>query len=126
MTVDDDIMAAMTKVYPPTTPKPCVECPWVRTARPGHLGPATAEEWCEIAHGEPPVACHMTIKRVDLEGIGNWEDPAMRQCAGAAIFRANISKTPLNPSIARGEPDRNLVFSWDDEFISHHEGDHDD
>lgn len=115
----DDIIAEMTKQYPPTTPRPCIECPWVRTATPGHLGPSTAEEWCEVAHSDLPVACHLTVR--PGQG-GKWDDGVVRQCAGAAIFRANISKTPRNPSIARGEPDRKLVFAWDDEFVAHHEG----
>ena len=52
--------------------------------------------------------------------MGKWDDPAIRQCAGAAIFRGNICKTPRNPQIERRDADYELVFSWDNEFIEHH------
>lgn len=103
---------------PEVTKKPCNECPWLRTARRGHLGPNTAVEWAEIAHGEGPVACHETIKYTGQD----WKE--MRQCAGMAIFRANIFKTPRHPRVVRAdERNTELVFAWDDEFIAHHEGD---
>lgn len=102
---------------PDVTVRPCNECPWLRTARPGHLGPNTAKEWAEMAHGESPVACHETITHADQD----WRE--LRQCAGMAIFRANIFKTPRHPKVARAkEPDTDRVFAWDDEFIAHHEG----
>jgi hypothetical protein len=64
----------------------------------------------------------MTIKRTDDDGYGKWDDPAIRQCAGSAIFRANICKSPRNPEVARAdEADRVTVFGWDNEFIDHHE-----
>lgn len=110
--------------FPPATANPCAECPWVRTAIPGYLGPLTADAWCEVAHGESPIACHMTIKHthVDEDGdpAGDWDDPAMRQCKGAAIFRGNISKSPRHPQILRAEQDYELVFGWDNQFIEHH------
>lgn len=110
------------KQFPDTTPNPCAQCPWRRDALPGHLGPMTAEEWCEVAHSEAPIACHMTIKRTDASGHGEWDDPAMRQCKGAAIFRGNISKEPRHPQICRADADYVTVFGWDNEFIDYHEG----
>lgn len=108
-------------VLPEALPKPCNECPWRREAAAGWLGPHTAQEWCDIAHGEGPVACHKTIKVVNDEGVGEWSDPAIKQCAGLAIFRANICKSPRNPDIVVYPADREAVFSWDNEFIDHHD-----
>lgn len=100
---------------PEATARPCVECPWLRTAVRGHLGPNTAEEWTEIAHTDSPIACHMTIDH-------NHQDwPELRQCAGSAIFRANVFKEPRHPKVARAERDEQRVFSSDQEFIDHHE-----
>lgn len=108
---------AMTRdEYPAPVPKPCRECPWRRNATPGHLGPFTADEWLEVAHGEYPIACHMTIPPG-----GGWGDQT-RQCAGAARFRANVCKSPRNPTIAAGPQDPERVFSRNAEFREHHEG----
>lgn len=80
----------------------------------------TAEQWCDVAHSDLPIACHTTIKTVDETGHGEWSE--MKQCTGAAIFRANVGKLPRDHRvIAADEPDTELVFAWDDEFIDHHE-----
>lgn len=99
---------------PAVTKRPCVECPWVRSSTAGHLGPHTPEEWVELAHQDGPIACHMTIDHDEQD----WTE--LRQCAGSAIFRANVYKTPRHPNVAVGKRDEKLVFSWDDEFIAHH------
>lgn len=111
-----DIRDAVSREYPEAVKEPCNDCPWRRESLPGWLGPQTADEWCEAAHGEVAIACHQTIP----EG-GGWGDKT-RQCKGAAIFRANICKSPHNPTIETGPADRERVFSWDDEFKAHHEG----
>lgn len=113
--VSEDEARSILDALPEATAKPCNECPWVRTALPGHLGPNTAEEWAELAHSDSPIACHMTITDE------SWADPNMRQCAGSAIFRANIWKSPRHPNVARAkERNTEAVFAWDDEFIAHH------
>lgn len=100
---------------PTPTAKPCRECPWKRDSVRGHLGPNSAEEWLEIAHSDSPIACHMTVKSDDQD----WAE--LRQCGGSAIFRANVCKTPRHPNVAvADEPDTQLVFAWDDEFVEHH------
>lgn len=106
---------------PPATPKPCNDCPWRRNAVPGWLGPYDAQEWVQMAHGEEPIACHQTIKDVDDYGTGDWNHPAMKQCAGAAIYRANVCKSPRNPAVARADaPDRETVFATPYQFIEYH------
>lgn len=101
---------------PHVTAKPCNECPWLRTSRPGYLGPVTAQEWINTAHSEAVIACHQTIKY-------NGQDVSeMRQCAGAATFRTNVFKSPRHPNIATSdEPDRETVFGNNKEFLDHHE-----
>lgn len=103
---------------PESTKVPCNECPWRRDSTPGHLGPHSAEQWILGVHGEGAIACHMTITDQ------NWDDPGMRQCAGAAQFRKNVWKLPRDPKIAVAEErDTETVFAWNDEFLEHHNGD---
>ena len=119
--VDPD--AFLDRIYGRTLPGPtrlpCDECPWRRGSVPGHTGPMSPQEWAQAAHGEAPIACHKTVRGDD----GDWNDPGqMRQCAGAAQFRANIHKQPINPTVAvAGERDTDTVFGWHDEFIAHHD-----
>ena len=109
------------KLMRPPAKNPCNDCPWRRDAIPGWLGPHTAEEWTQMAHADGQIACHQTIP-ADTPEDGSDLDQ-MTACAGAAIFRANIAKSPRP---LRGLPeyrlaaDRERVFSWDDEFIAYH------
>jgi hypothetical protein len=78
----------------------------------GWLGPYTAEEWEQLAHGEEPIACHLSI-----EESGSW-DGAL-QCRGAASYRANVAKSPRDPEVVVGPKDPN-VFGFR-EFRTYHE-----
>jgi hypothetical protein len=100
--------------YPPPTKVPCNDCPWRRVATAGWLGPYSPERWVQAAHGESAIACHKTITNEE------WDDPGMLQCAGAATYRANVHKLPLNPTIARLEQDHERIFSTPQEFLKHH------
>lgn len=115
----NEIMVVLDQL-PPVTPKPCSQCPWRRTAMRGFLGPHTPQEWIEQIHAEGPIACHQTIPD-DLDGWDAWRSPGIRQCAGAARFRANVIKRPRHPKIAVGPTDV-TVFATNDEFISYHLG----
>jgi hypothetical protein len=86
--------------------RPCSDCPWRRDALPGWLGSMTADEWTAAVHGEASVECHTLLGA---------------QCAGAAIYRANICKLPRDPRQLRLPKDRAAVFGRPGEFISHHE-----
>lgn len=108
---------------PEAMPNPCAECPFSRKSTPGWLGPLSGKQWVAAAHGEVAIACHMTIKDTDEEGNGDWSHPDIRQCRGAAIFRANVCKSPRDPEVAVGPADEERVFRWDDEFLSHHDSD---
>lgn len=111
LTIED----ALTREYPEATAAPCRECPWRRKAAPGWLGPTNAEDWIEVVHSEAPIACHKTIPKG-----GGWGGKT-QQCRGAAIFRANVCKQPMNPSITTGPEDKERVFSSNAEFFEHHD-----
>lgn len=86
--------------------KPCKDCPWKRNSLKGWLGEASPEDWLHTARGEGVVKCHVVKNQ---------------QCAGIAIFRGNICKSPRNKSCLVLPADRETVFSWDDEFLAHHQ-----
>jgi len=93
---------------------PCSECPWRRVAPAGWLGPETAEGWINIVLGDGLIACHMTIPGHDLAD--------MTQCAGAAIFRANVAKIPRSSAVHKLPKNRDEVFATPAEFRQHHQG----
>ena len=100
---------------PEPTKKPCNECPWRRAAGPGFLGPHPADEWAAMAHSGGPIACHKTIKVEE-----DWSQPNLRQCAGAATFRANAAIPARSSEVATGPADTQHVFVRSEEFIEHH------
>lgn len=87
--------------------KPCSDCPWRRDSIKGWLGGMTPEEWLDAIHG-------MGDTFIDCHTING------PQCAGAAIYRANISKLPRNPMILQLPKDKESVFSTPMEFLKHH------
>ena len=102
---------------PPATVRTCGECPWRRESAPGWLGPFTVDQWLGIAHGEAPIACHETIQGDD----DDWDNGTIRQCAGAAQYRRNVAKRPLDPEVAvADEVDTVRVFGRPTEFREHH------
>lgn len=99
---------------PTSVKEPCAECPWRREALAGWLGPQTAREWIEMVHGEAPIMCHRTCNpEASYDGT--------RQCRGAAIFRANVCKSPRREDVAVGPEDKEQVFASSQEFLNHHE-----
>lgn len=101
---------------PESTKTPCNECPWWRESWAGHLGPYNAMQWTQLAHSDQPIACHLTITQEY-----SWEQEGLRQCAGAAIYRANVCKSPRNPEVVVLPADREAVFASSTEFVDHHE-----
>ena len=91
---------------------PCGDCPWRRDSIKGWLGDMTAQEWLQMAHGEGKADCHATMQANDEP----W------QCAGLAIYRANVCKSVRDPEAMRLPADRVKVFSFG-EFVKHHDGD---
>lgn len=85
---------------------PCTDCPWARESVQGWLGSNTVDEWLAAAHGEEVIPCHV-------------HDGA--QCAGAAIYRANVCKLPRDAEQLRLARDRERVFATPREFKTHHD-----
>jgi len=100
---------------PPATANPCDDCPWRRVATRGWLGPFSAEEWLQIVHSDIAIACHQTLK-----GGDGWDQPGVKQCRGAAIFRENRFKSPRDPAVVTGPRDTERVFATNEEFLEHH------
>lgn len=84
---------------------PCSDCPFARNALAGWLGNLSIEDWIQAVHGEALIDCHTLIGP---------------QCAGAAIYRANVCKLPHDSRILRLRPSRELVFASPMEFRKHH------
>lgn len=84
---------------------PCSDCPFARASLRGWLGSSTMGEWIAAVHGEALIECHTTDK----------------QCAGAAIYRANVCKLPRDLDLLRLPADKVTVFANPKEFRSHHE-----
>jgi len=57
------------------------------------------------AHGEERIECHTLLGA---------------QCAGAAIYRANVAKRPRDKGVLLLERDRRTVFATPTEFMEHH------
>ncbi len=121
-TDQEGLMNVWGRGYPDATPEPCNDCPWRRVATPGWLGPYLPSDWIKIVHGESPIACHQTIRVEEGATEGDWDDPKMRQCRGAAIFRANVAKSPKHPDIVTGPADEESCFGSNEEFLEHHGG----
>lgn len=101
----------MLMAIPEVRKTPCFDCPWRRESAAGWLGPNTAEEWEALAHSDAIIACHITID--ETSGVyGN-------QCAGVAIYRSNICKSPRDPQIVILPADKDTVFGYG-EFVKYH------
>jgi hypothetical protein len=87
--------------------KPCSDCPWARDSLQGWLADLTPEQWIAAAHGETRMECHTLLGA---------------QCAGAAIYRANVCKSVRDEATLVLPPDRRRVFAWSTEFLAHHKG----
>lgn len=85
--------------------RPCSDCPMARLALPGWLGGADPEEYRRLAHSDALVSCHA------IRGT---------QCAGIAIYRANVAKRCDPPNLVMPK-DQRLVFATPMEFLAHHE-----
>jgi hypothetical protein len=84
---------------------PCSDCPFARTALRGWLGSLTVDEWVLSVHGEDKIECHALLGA---------------DCAGAAIYRANVCKTLRDRAALKLPADRVTVFASPVEFAKHH------
>lgn len=88
---------------------PCSDCPWSRKCVRGWTGPNDVATWIAAVHADERITCH-TRKQPNGE---HW------QCAGAAIYRSNVSKNPRDKSLLLLPANTKLVFTWG-EFERHH------
>lgn len=103
----------------PPTGTPCGECPWRRKSLPGWLGPHSAEEWNAGVHGDHEIACHLSIPEHFVDDV-DADTSELLTCSGAAIYRANVCKSPRNVPREHALPaDRVTVFGHG-EFLAHH------
>jgi hypothetical protein len=86
--------------------KPCSDCPMARSALPGWLGGASAEEYRQLAHSDAVVDCHVITNQ---------------QCAGMAIYRSNVCKSVHGTSNLKLPRDTEKVFATPMEFMDHHD-----
>jgi hypothetical protein len=100
---------------------PCGSCPFTRASKPGELGGSPVDIYIGQAYGPFVLPCHCACNFDDP----NWKDKSLDtpQCAGAAIFRANIGVAPNLPDAIHALPaDRERVFSNEEELVAHHVG----
>lgn|ERR1041384_3997814 len=91
--------------------EPCPDCPFSRQSLSGWLGNLTVDEWIRSAHGESVIDCHALVSK----------SGAAFQCAGAAIYRANIAKKCWPQTGALELPRNKIkVFTSPMEFQEHH------
>lgn len=85
--------------------KPCSDCSWARASLKGWTGDVPPEGWIEDVHGEARIECHTKLGA---------------QCAGAAIYRSNVLKSPRDKSLLILPANKLLVFARPQEFLDHH------
>ena len=98
---------------------PCSNCPFSRAVAPGALGGSPVETFIGQAYGPFVLPCHKACDFSDPD----WKAKAIDtpQCAGAAIFRANVKVAPMMPPSLHALPeDKVTVFASAVEFYAHH------
>lgn len=97
---------------------PCSACPFHRGVQPDALGGSSPEKYVGQVTGPFWLPCHMHSNFADP----NWKtDTSKAQCAGAAIFRANVGVIDKMPdALLHLPPDPNKVFASYTEFYAHH------
>lgn len=96
--------------------KPCAECPFSKATAPGMTGGSDPGVYIGQGMGPFFLPCHMDPKY--YEDRNSLE---LTQCAGAAIYRANIGVSDIMPdTLLSLPPDKDLVFADPAELLSHH------
>lgn len=98
--------------------KPCKDCPFSKTVIPGGLGGSDPSVYIGQGHGPFYLPCHKTCDFTDPDWKDNIQN--QKQCAGAAIYRANIERQQFMPdSLLKLDKD-NSVFESPEELYAHH------
>ena len=98
--------------------EPCPACPFVKTVEPGALGGSSIAVYIGQSMGPFMLPCHKHCNFNDPYWKLKIEDTP--QCAGAAMFRANIGVADLMPAALHSLPKSDKVFGSAAEFFAHH------
>jgi hypothetical protein len=99
--------------------KPCKECPFSRAIEPGATGGADPSVYVGQAYGPFWLPCHMD--KDYTHATANQKANVLAQCAGAAIFRANVGvEDQMPPWVHQLPADTTLSFASPAELIAHH------
>ena len=105
---------------------PCNECAFRRDSKGGikTLGGSPPEVYVGQIHGPFRIPCHKHYPKTQDEAEWRASDKVFEipQCAGAAVFRANVGRSAEVPEYMHMPADREAVFSSYAEFYSHHKG----
>lgn len=105
----------------PCVKTPCPQCAFTRSSIPGALGGSPPEVYIGQAYGPFYVPCHMQYGERESMAQVKAECEQIHQCAGMAIFRANLGiDRHLPGALTKLPKDPALVFATEAEFLSHH------
>lgn len=100
--------------------RPCGECPFSRACEPGGTGGSDPTVYVGQAYGPFWLPCH-TDPEYNTPMSLSEKTATVSQCAGAAIFRANVGADAKMPEgVHRLPADTSLVFATPAELIAHH------
>lgn len=99
------------------TTKACGSCPFSRKSHPAELGGSPIDTYIGQSVGPFFLPCHSSP---GYKGNAGELSTCKCQCAGAAIFRANIYRQPPKPLLSLPANSDPNVFSSMEEFIRHH------
>ena len=95
--------------------KPCKECPFSKTIEPGRTGNSSPTILIGQAYGPFFLPCHM-----DPAYTRDRRSTDLLQCAGAAVFRANVGVAEKMPEALLQLPASHDAFETPEELIAHH------
>lgn len=100
--------------------KPCKECPFAKDNTLTGSKPGGADPTVYIGQSMGPfwLPCHM---EKEYEGKETSPDK-VNQCAGAAIYRANVNAPKMPGDILSLPADKDTVFGSHAEFYAHYNG----
>src|SRR5947209_10221567 len=100
--------------------RPCDECPFSRACEPGGTGGSNPTVYVGQAYGPFWLPCHTDPDYKTPMSLRE-KTVTVSQCAGAAIFRANVGAAARMPhGVHRLPADTSLVFATPAELIAHH------
>lgn len=107
---------------------PCSDCPWARKSLKGWTGPNSTATWLRAgADYWHRIVCHTRKRFAPVKADPSDRDGCSKmarehwECAGAAIYRANIAAHVFpERGLLQLPANRITVFNNADEFRAHH------